>query len=100
MWIKITPELLKDLKEKAEKATQGEWGILQPSQTGGWGTCVSTDILTPNGNIICSMKGSKRNQKIANSEYIAAANPAVILALIDKIEEQNKLLEKLEDDLK
>lgn len=100
MQIKITSELLEDLKDKAQKATQGEWGILQPSQTGGWGTCVSTDILTPNGNIICSMKGSKRNQRIANSEYIAAANPDVILTLIAKIEEQNRILEMFEDDLK
>lgn len=86
MKIEITPELLAELKEKAEKVTPGNLNILYPKDTDGMGTSIS-DV---NGNIILSMRGRSINKRKFNSEYIAAANPDVILALIAKIEKLEK----------
>lgn len=86
MQVEITPELLADLKEKAEKATQGLWQVFLPKQTDGYGTCIASE----DGNILLSMRGKSGNARKYNSEYIAAANPAVMLALIARIEELEK----------
>lgn len=107
MEIKITHELLADLKDKAQKIKFDTWHVLRPRNSDGCGYCVIGDTL---GEIIARIKGNgtiikgeyvgPRNMIPRNAEYIAAANPAVILALIAKIEEQNRILEMFEDDLK
>lgn len=73
--IEITPELLADLKDKAKKATPGPYiayketfSIYAPSQ--------KHDFI--------EIPHCKNREE--NLEYIATANPSVILALIERIE--------------
>lgn len=76
--IKITPELLAELKEKAEKATPGPW-VLEIWSGQGTATHVKQGLTTGNGAHVASyVNGSC-------AEYIAAANPSVVLALISEI---------------
>jgi hypothetical protein len=60
--IKITPEMLNDLRQKAEAASPGPWK---------W----------KNENGSFSVEGPIRKNRYYDSNYIAAANPAVVLAL-------------------
>lgn len=78
--IKITPELLAELKDKAEKATPAWLG------TGGYEIYYDkpmTRILATQ----CVVGYAEKND---DAEYIAAANPQVVLALIAKIESLEK----------
>lgn len=93
----ITPELLNDLKEKAQKATPGEWyWLFIPDRK-------FTSITTHDRRWAC-MPGiaavSMTNyddkavdieiEQNANAEYIAAANPAIVLELIASYERLQK----------
>lgn len=82
MEIEITPELLADLKDKAEKATPGPW-IKD--------TVFPSSVITGNPDLIIGNQAEHNNifssALKCNADYIAAANPAVMLALIAKIEE-------------
>lgn len=91
--MKITPELLAGLKEKAEKATPGPWraeimdkhrAILTDYDWESIENCKKTIALMVFGENTHS--------------FIAAVNPAVILALIDKIEVDKATIEALRDD--
>jgi hypothetical protein len=66
--VKITPALLADLRAKAEAATPGPWK---------W---------HDNGHSY-SVEGPVRGNRLHDSQHVAAANPAVVLALIARIEE-------------
>lgn len=96
MKIKITTELMADLKDKAEKATSGPW-IYDDG-------CVYLTYDPPKENrvhdwsssfprFVCDFDDDEYHQyesgkeARANAHYVAAANPAVILALLAKIEE-------------
>lgn len=91
MEIEITPKLLAYLKNKAQNATKGNW----------FTTCSSKGDL-----IVSCVINDRYESRIANfedtpyserdAEYIAAANPAVMLALIARIEDlevNKKMLE-------
>jgi hypothetical protein len=94
MSIEITPALLNDLRQKAEAATQGEWYI-------GYGGMAGDDFAVIISrfwkNQICEL--TPRSYKRENAEYIAAASPAVVLALVAEVERlrdtQNNLLATL-----
>lgn len=83
--IEITPELLADLKARAGKATPGPWvefGL--ESGNGNSSYTVGTekpglDICRLNSQLYCK-------NCLCNAAYIAAASPAVVLALIEEIE--------------
>lgn len=82
--IEITPELLADLTAKAEKATPGPW-----EQHEHYPFAIIDYVL----NTICEIgKGSVYQDCEANAEYIAAANPSVILALIENYENKKEAL--------
>lgn len=103
MQIEITPELLADLKDKAQKATAGPWvydrsGVdldYEPEnkRTYGYGC---------DNRFVCDLNDGEyheyesETEQDANGEYIATANPAVMLALIAKIEELQKQIRCLE----
>jgi hypothetical protein len=73
---------LDKLKRLAQKATPGPWSF--------WHGWVATDIDNDGGVIIAERptpSGGKYQARVdANFDYIAAANPAVILELIDSLE--------------
>lgn len=78
--------MLKELKKLAQAATPGTWGTTGSVS----GTFVSTDAtyehpkLVQPQDAIASVYGPDRGLK--NAAYIAAANPATLLALIERYE--------------
>lgn len=92
------------LRDKAEKATCGEWSIEY-----GDGSFDGDDALIHReaaGYIpICRIEGAHpesgfdedfQMEQQANAEFIAAANPATVLALLDEREAANKRIAELE----
>lgn len=92
------------LRAKAEKATCGEWSLEY-----GKGRFDGDDALIHRevaGYIpICRIEGAHpesgfdedfQTEQQANAEFIAAANPATVLALLDERESQNKRIAELE----
>nr|WP_215255441.1 ead/Ea22-like family protein [Escherichia coli] len=92
------------MREKAEKATSGEWSLEY-----GEGRFDGDDALIHRevaGYIpICRIEGAHpesgfdedfQMEQQANAEFIAAANPATVLALLDERESQNKRIAELE----
>jgi hypothetical protein len=73
MSIEITPALLSDLRQKAGAATPGEWLIGYGGMDGDYAVIISRFC----GNEICVE---------SYAEFIAAANPAVVLALVAEVE--------------
>ena len=81
--IEITTELLSSLKAQAEKATPGPWERLH-SDLHGYSFGTPPPVGGPPGAVILARMLQVNPE--SNSAYIAAANPAVVLALIEKIE--------------
>ncbi len=92
------------LREKAEKATCGEWSIEY-----GDGSFDGDDALIHReaaGYIpICRIEGAHpesgfdedfQMEQQANAEFIAAANPATVLTLLDELETAKKRIAELE----
>ena len=81
----ITPELLAELWGLAEAATPGPWSTILPGGPQGpfWAL-----MNSERGWIVATQVGFEREP--ANAAYIAASNPAVMIALIDKIERLEK----------
>jgi hypothetical protein len=78
--IEITPALLSDLRQKAEAYDSKEWVVDDQNVMAGFG--YNTEFIA---------------ETIAkpDAEYIAAANPAVVLALVAEIERLNFALDEL-----
>lgn len=92
------------LREKAEKATCGEWSLEY-----GEGRFDGDDALIhreADGYIpICRIEGAHpesgfdedfQMEQQANAEFIAAANPATVLTLLDELETAKKRIAELE----
>lgn len=92
------------LREKAEKATSGEWSLEY-----GKGRFDGDDALIHReaaGYIpICRIEGAHpesgfdedfQMEQQANAEFIAAANPAAVLTLLDELETAKKRITELE----
>jgi len=82
----ITQKLLDDLQRKALAATPGEWAAYINMRSGTF--AVHTPDDERKGNIVGwpGFDGDARSSKkqaAANARHVAAANPAVILALTD-----------------
>lgn len=94
MSIEITPELLADLRQKAGAATieydwklhddQKNWPVIE------FGNRPGEDC----GGF--TIKGNYSPKLIQDAEFIAAASPAVVLALINEIERLRDRLDELE----
>ncbi|EFG7940284.1 TPA: ead/Ea22-like family protein [Escherichia coli] len=95
------------LRDKAEKATCGEWSIEY-----GDGSFDGDDALIHReaaGYIpICRIEGAHpesgfdedfQMEQQANAEFIAAANPATVLALLGELEAAKKRIAELEAEL-
>ncbi|MEW7374559.1 ead/Ea22-like family protein [Pseudomonas putida] len=88
------------LKEKALAATPGPW--VKSYRTESHGTRILA-ILPGAQKQIGMIKTDKRDPKHeavdqANTDFIEAANPAVVLALLDEIATLKKQLDSVEDD--
>lgn len=83
--IEITPELLADLKAKAEKATPGPWTILDECHY----LCTEpTDECPPMPVAWVSHgPGIPPEQSENNEDYLMAVSPDLVLALISEIED-------------
>ena len=75
-----------ELKLLAEKATQGEWRTSRDSRLR------SAQVVGSLDELICVVHYSI-TQVDPNGEYIAAANPSRVIALLDQIEEMRKTIE-------
>lgn len=85
------------LREKAEKATSGEWSLeYGESRFDCDDALIHRDVV---GYLpICRIEGAHpesgfdedfQMEQQANAEFIAAANPATVLALLDELEKDN-----------
>ena len=73
----MTPEQRAALREAAKKATPGPW-FMEPDET-------SPDILAAPGVVARTVASDMPRQVDAlNAAFIAAANPAAVLALLDE----------------
>lgn len=112
MEIKITPKLLAELKEKAKKATPGPWHeYYDPRDNMIEGpTCewvmglderyrcplIFNELLPDDiAETIAEHCEARVDISEEDLSYMAAANPAIILALIDRIEKDRELIEFL-----
>ncbi|RTO81525.1 ead/Ea22-like family protein [Enterobacter hormaechei] len=78
------------LREAAEKATPGEWKRMMRN---------SDELMTTFhgiaiGNVFVELTTGKRD--IFDAEFIAASNPATVLALLDELEAAEKRISELE----
>lgn len=81
------------LREAAEKATPGEWKRMMRN---------SDELMTTFhgiaiGNVFVELTTGKRD--IFDAEFIAASNPATMLALLDELEAAEKRIAELEAKL-
>lgn len=88
--MKITPEFLLDLQEKARNATQGKWKV----QTNAPLVVANNE---QNFRVECEHKWGKINQAVNDMEYIAAVNPETVLALIQGIYRLEGAIKELAD---
>lgn len=90
--MKLTYSILKDLKEKADKATPGPW---QQHKENKWLVEQSmrrTDVL-PDGHLYVAETCGLEDQMDTNSAFIATANPEVVRALVECIEDMKEVLQ-------
>jgi len=94
--IEITPELLADIEQKAKRASSERWEI------DGLDVVLFTDCNSDNSGDMemCQVASCEMEW---DAEYIAAADPAVVLAMIERIRRleamNQEMLKALEDYL-
>ena len=79
----------KELRKLAEAATPGPWNYYDDSLSTG-----RIEIVAP-GKTVTRIYRSVPEEDGANAEFIAAANPQTIIALLDTIEAQAAEIERL-----
>ncbi|HHH3523456.1 ead/Ea22-like family protein [Enterobacter hormaechei] len=81
------------LREAAERATESDW-IVDAHE--GWHAVIPVADAVNGNYIIAEFQGpeSKRNR-----DFVAAANPATVLALLDELEAKDKSISFLKDQL-
>ncbi|MDZ9819309.1 ead/Ea22-like family protein, partial [Escherichia coli] len=94
------------LREKAEKATSGEWSLeYGESRFDGDDALIHREVA---GYIpICRIEGAHPESRFyedfqmeqwANAEFIAAANPATVLALLDERERNQQYIKRRDQE--
>ena len=88
------------LREAAEKATSGKWERGDGNGNGGELLVYCDDAL---GSAVCEMTSEynaiPKYQRINNLNFIAAANPATVLALLDELEAAERRIAELSHHL-
>lgn len=82
-------ELAKRMKAAAEKATQGEWRRASTQFNG----ITATPFMLGRKEVIIAGASEKRD-----AEFIALANPANIIALVEAMEKAQQRIDELEND--
>lgn len=93
------------LREKSEKATSGEWSLeYGDGRFDGDDALIHREVV---GRLpICRIEGAHpesgfdedfQMEQQANAEFIAAANPATVLALLGELETAKKRIAELEE---
>lgn len=92
----LTPEQLADLRQKANAATPGPWKAdLRVGKAMVYPSKYTPNCLceVPYKEVVCTIQGVYRDnawhmdkQQDDNAKYLAAADPATILQLLDMIE--------------
>lgn len=84
------------LREAAERATSGKWERGDGNGNGGELLVYSDDAL---GSAVCEMTSEynaiPKYQRINNLNFIAAANPATVLGLLDELEAKDAQIANL-----
>lgn len=86
--INIDKRALREAAEKAISAGDGNW------QTWREVGMNSPEIFTSSGHIVATVNGSF---SVVRSDFIAAADPATVLALLDELEESERLRLKFQE---
>lgn len=89
----VSPTLLMELKELAEKATPGPWSAERWRHKNDW------RVNSENLQSLAELRGadtSANTRTGADAAFIAAANPATVLALIAEVERLTKLAAHLD----
>ncbi|MDM3280747.1 ead/Ea22-like family protein [Citrobacter sp. Ce104] len=83
------------LREAAEKATPGRWEYYPGNTSIEYNV---DSLVEDQGSIVYVDSGDfTRDQTDRNGEFIAAANPATVLALLDELEESGRLRLKFQE---
>lgn len=89
----LTPEELRALREKAERATPGEWKAVESHRRHSrfWRIeyLVTEEMDEMNAGAmftIANVEGTNDDEDKPNAQFIAAANPTVVLKLLNEIE--------------
>lgn len=100
MKIKITAELLGDLRQKIEACASKEWLINNPKKHDPDFSGIS-GIRTSDGYPVIYWSDHPHEGIYLESyaDHIAAANPAVVLALIEEIEQLRSIKNELVEEL-
>lgn len=86
----MTDEQIQELRSKAEAATRGPW---EAGECGGW-LVMAGPLITNRPGYIKGGRGHvatvndddlDEDSQAANAEFIAAANPATVIALLDAL---------------
>lgn len=80
--------LMATMKAAAEKATPGNWSYLKTTPF------MDAEISAENNTRVVNLLAGDVTQ--ANSEFIAAANPANVLALVEALEKAQQTIAELE----
>ncbi|EOW2790681.1 ead/Ea22-like family protein [Enterobacter hormaechei] len=83
----IDKRALREAAEKALSAVDGNW------QTWREAGMNYPEIFTSSGHIVATVNGSFA---VVRSDFIAAANPATVLALLDELEAKDQTIAELE----
>ncbi|CAM6698904.1 Ead/Ea22-like family protein [Enterobacter intestinihominis] len=84
----IDKRALREAAEKALSAGDGNW------QTWREAGMNYPEIFTSSGHIVATVNGSFA---VVRSDFIAAANPATVLALLDELEAKDKQIADLKE---
>lgn len=76
------------LRQKSESASAGEW---VKESWAGWHAVCSSDDQANSGFIVAHFEGPDSN---ANREFVQAANPPTVLALLDELEAKDRRIEE------
>ncbi len=98
--IEITPALLSDLRQKAEAAGGRPWEVQdrrRSMRSPHYHIAVVDDYWQDEAELLIAETIGGKGQKVwANANHMAAANPAVVLALVAEVERLRNRLDAIE----
>lgn len=87
---KIDKRALREATEKALSVGDGKWRAWREAG-------IDPEIFTSSGHIVAKVNGSF---SVARSDFIAAANPATVLALLDELEAKDSTIATQQQEIR